>query len=164
MTWIEPTRRLAFAPPFTYEGRYGASVVSLVLGGYLFLNANLGQLALGLSGFGSFPPEQVAIFALQFARMFGARVIGTSSSTAKAERLKQMGAEAVIDYKTKPDWDQETLRLTGGRGADITVEVGGAGTLPRSFMATRLGGSIAVIGLLSGMATLDPMPILRRRR
>jgi NADPH:quinone reductase-like Zn-dependent oxidoreductase len=73
-----------------------------------------------------------------------------------------MGAEAVIDYKATPDWDKETLRLTGGRGADVTVEVGGAGTLPRSFMATRLGGSIAVIGLLSGMATLDPMPILRR--
>jgi NADPH:quinone reductase-like Zn-dependent oxidoreductase len=104
----------------------------------------------------------VSIFALQFARMFGARVIGTSSSAAKAERLKQMGAEAVIDYKATPDWDKETLRLTGGRGADITVEVGGAGTLPRSFLATRLGGSIVVIGLLSGMATLDPMPILRR--
>jgi NADPH:quinone reductase-like Zn-dependent oxidoreductase len=99
---------------------------------------------------------------LQFAKMFGARVIGTSSSAAKAERLKQMGAEAVIDYKATPDWDKEALKLTGGRGADITVEVGGAGTLPRSFMATRLGGSIAVIGLLSGMATLDPMPILRR--
>ncbi len=104
----------------------------------------------------------VSIFALQFARMFGARVIGTSGSAAKAERLKKMGAEAVIDYKTTPDWDKETLKLTGGRGADITVEVGGAGTLPRSFLATRLGGRIAVIGLLSGMATLDPMPILRR--
>lgn len=104
----------------------------------------------------------VSIFALQFARMFGARVIGTSSVAAKAERLKQMGAEAVIDYKTTPDWDKETLALTGGRGADITVEVGGAGTLPRSFMATRVGGTIAVIGLLSGMSTVDPMPILRR--
>ncbi|MBN9512631.1 MAG: NAD(P)-dependent alcohol dehydrogenase [Alphaproteobacteria bacterium] len=104
----------------------------------------------------------VSIFALQFAKMFGARVIGTSSSTAKAERLKKMGAEAVIDYKATPDWDKEALKLTGGRGADVTVEVGGAGTLPRSFMATRLGGRIAVIGLLSGMATLDPMPILRR--
>ncbi len=104
----------------------------------------------------------VSIFALQFARMFGARVIGTSSSAAKAERLKAMGAEAVIDYKATPDWDKESQRLTGGRGADITVEVGGAGTLPRSFNATRIGGRIAVIGLLSGMATLDPMPILRR--
>ncbi len=104
----------------------------------------------------------VSIFALQFAKMFGARVIATSSSAAKAARLKQMGAEAVIDYKATPDWDQQTLKLTDGRGADITVEVGGAGTLPRSFLATRLGGRIAVIGLLSGMAQVDPMPILRR--
>jgi NADPH:quinone reductase-like Zn-dependent oxidoreductase len=92
----------------------------------------------------------VSIFALQFARMFGARVIATSSSAAKAERLKKMGAEAVIDYRATPDWDKETMKLTGGRGADITVEVGGAGTLPRSFLATRLGGRIVVIGLLSG--------------
>ena len=104
----------------------------------------------------------VSIFALQFARMFGARVIATSSSAAKAERLKKMGAEAVIDYRAAPDWDKETMKLTGGRGADITVEVGGAGTLPRSFLATRVGGRIVVIGLLSGMAEVDPMPILRR--
>ncbi|HYD04878.1 MAG TPA: NAD(P)-dependent alcohol dehydrogenase [Reyranella sp.] len=104
----------------------------------------------------------VSIFALQFARMFGARVIATSSSAAKAQRLKAMGAEAVIDYKATPDWDQEALKLTGGRGADIVVEVGGAGTLPRSFMAARLGGRIAVIGLLTGPSQVDPMPILRR--
>ncbi|SKA39869.1 NADPH:quinone reductase [Enhydrobacter aerosaccus] len=104
----------------------------------------------------------VSIFALQFAKMSGARVIATSSSPAKAERLKAMGAEAVIDYRATPDWDREAMTLTGGRGADIIVEVGGAGTLPRSFMAARLGGTISVIGLLSGMATLDPMPILRR--
>jgi NADPH:quinone reductase-like Zn-dependent oxidoreductase len=104
----------------------------------------------------------VSIFALQFARMFGARVIATSSSAAKAERLKKLGAEAVIDYRATPDWDKETMKLTEGRGADITVEVGGAGTLPRSFLATRLGGRIVVIGLLSGMAEVDPMPILRR--
>jgi NADPH:quinone reductase-like Zn-dependent oxidoreductase len=105
----------------------------------------------------------VSIFALQFARLFGARVIATSSSAAKAERLRAMGAEAVIDYRATPDWDKEVMKLTGGRGADITVEVGGAGTLPRSFLATRLGGRIAVIGLLTGAgAEVDPMPILRR--
>ena len=104
----------------------------------------------------------VSIFALQFANLFGARVIATSSSAAKAQRLKQMGAEAVIDYKATPDWDVEALKLTGNRGVDITVEVGGAGTLPRSFLATRVGGRIAVIGLLTGAATVDPMPILRR--
>jgi NADPH:quinone reductase-like Zn-dependent oxidoreductase len=105
----------------------------------------------------------VSIFALQFARLFGARVIATSGSAAKAERLKKMGAEAVVDYRATPDWDKEVMKVTGGRGADITVEVGGAGTLPRSFLATRLGGRIAVIGLLTGAgAQVDPMPILRR--
>ena len=105
----------------------------------------------------------VSIFALQFARMFGARVIATSGSAAKAERLKQMGADAVVDYRATPDWHQEVLRLTAGRGVDITVEVGGAGTLARSFLATRIAGRIAVIGLLAGQgAEVDPMPILRR--
>jgi NADPH:quinone reductase-like Zn-dependent oxidoreductase len=105
----------------------------------------------------------VSIFALQFARMFGARVIATSGSKAKAERAKKMGAQAVIDYRAMPDWDQEVMKLTGGRGVDITVEVGGAGTLPRSFLATRIAGRIAVIGLLTGAgAQVDPMPILRR--
>ena len=105
----------------------------------------------------------VSIFALQFARMFGARVIATSGSKAKADRAKKLGAEAVIDYHEVPDWDQEVAKLTGGRGVDITVEVGGAGTLPRSFMATRIAGRVAVIGLLTGAgAQVDPMPILRR--
>ncbi len=105
----------------------------------------------------------VSIFALQFARMFGARVIATSGSKAKADRAKKLGAEAVIDYRAVPDWDQEVAKLTGGRGVDITVEVGGAGTLPRSFMATRIAGRVAVIGLLTGAgAQVDPMPILRR--
>jgi NADPH:quinone reductase-like Zn-dependent oxidoreductase len=105
----------------------------------------------------------VSIFALQFARMVGARVLATSSSKAKAERLKAMGADAVVDYRATPDWDQEITKLTGGRGVDITVEVGGAGTLPRSLMATRIAGRIAVIGLLTGPgAQIDPMPILRR--
>jgi NADPH:quinone reductase-like Zn-dependent oxidoreductase len=112
-------------------------------------------LALGSGG--------VSIFALQLARMFGARVIATSGSPAKAARLKSMGAEAVVDYRATPDWDKEVLKLTDGRGVDLTVEVGGAGTLPRSFTATRVGGRIAVIGLLTGPgAQVDPMPILRR--
>jgi hypothetical protein len=66
MTWTEPTRRLTFSPRFTYEGHYGASVVALLLGGYLFLNTNLSQLAIGLAGVASYPAEQVAVFLLQF--------------------------------------------------------------------------------------------------
>lgn len=105
----------------------------------------------------------VSIFALQFARLMGARVIATSGVAAKADRLKALGAETVIDYRQVPEWDQAVLAHTDGRGVDLTVEVGGAGTLPRSFQATRIGGRIAVIGLLTGPgAQVDPMPILRR--
>ena len=105
----------------------------------------------------------VSIFALQLARMMGARVIATTGTPAKAERLKALGASAVIDYKTTPDWDKEVLALTNGRGADIVVEVGGPGTLARSFQAARVGGHIPVIGLLTGVGgQIDPMPILRR--
>lgn len=104
----------------------------------------------------------VSVFALQFARAFGARVIATSSQAAKAEKLKALGAEAVIDYKAVPDWEQEVLKLTDGRGVDHTVEVGGAGTFQRSLAATRVGGKIGVIGVLTGPAQVDPTPILRR--
>ncbi len=105
----------------------------------------------------------VSIFALQFARLTGARVIATSGSAAKAQRLKAMGAMAVIDYKAVPEWAGEVQKLTGGRGADIVVEVGGPGTLAQSFQAARLNGRIAVIGLLSGVGgQVDPMPMLRR--
>jgi NADPH:quinone reductase-like Zn-dependent oxidoreductase len=104
----------------------------------------------------------VSVFALQFARIAGARVIATSSQAAKAERLKALGAEAVIDYKAKPDWEQEVLRLTEGRGVDHVVEVGGAGTLQKSLACVRVGGKIGVIGVLTGPAQIDPTPILRR--
>jgi NADPH:quinone reductase-like Zn-dependent oxidoreductase len=105
----------------------------------------------------------VSIFALQIARMTGARVIATSSSPAKAERLKSLGASDVINYRDKPDWAADVQKLTGGRGADIVVEVGGPGTIQQSFLAARNGGRIAVIGLLSGVGgQVDPMPILRR--
>jgi hypothetical protein len=66
MIWTEPTRRLSFSPRFTYEGHYGAAIVALILGAYLFLNTNLSQLAIGLAGVASFPPEQVAVFLLQY--------------------------------------------------------------------------------------------------
>ncbi len=92
----------------------------------------------------------VSIFALQFALMGGARVIATTGSESKMERLQSMGASAVINYKTTPDWDKRVLELTGGIGADHVVEVGGAGTLPRSLRAVRHGGFISMIGVLGG--------------
>jgi NADPH:quinone reductase-like Zn-dependent oxidoreductase len=102
----------------------------------------------------------VSIFALQFARMHGARVIATSSSDAKLARLRELGAFGVINYKTTPDWDAKVLEMTRGEGVDHVIEVGGAGTLPKSIRAVKLGGRISLIGLLAGGAQIDPMPML----
>ena len=102
----------------------------------------------------------VSIFALQFAAMTGARVIGTSSSDAKLDRILSMGASVGINYKTTPEWDKPVREATAGLGADHIVEVGGAGTLPASIKAVRRGGHIALIGVLSGQGEIDPRPIL----
>lgn len=98
----------------------------------------------------------VSIFALQFARIAGARVIQTSSSDAKIERLRAMGANATVNYKTTPDWDKPVRQLTGGVGVDHVVEVGGAGTLPLTSKAVKRGGHIALIGVLAGGSQFDP--------
>ncbi len=105
----------------------------------------------------------VSVFALQFARGMGARVICTSSSDAKLERAAALGADATINYASTPDWQDEVRRLTGRAGVDLVVEVGGAGTLGRSMQAARAGGRIAVIGVLTGRADVDPSAILFRR-
>ena len=102
----------------------------------------------------------VSIFALQFAKMHGARVIATSSSDAKLARLKELGASDVINYKTTPEWDQAVLDLTDGLGVDHVVEIGGAGTLPRSINAVKTGGIVSLIGILSGAGQIDPMTLL----
>jgi NADPH:quinone reductase-like Zn-dependent oxidoreductase len=94
----------------------------------------------------------VSIFALQFAKAAGARVIATSSSDAKLERLKALGADHLINYKDTPAWGPKALELTRGKGVDTVVEIGGAGTLDQSMMATRVGGHIALIGILAGYA------------
>lgn len=94
----------------------------------------------------------VSIFALQFARMMGARVIATSSSDAKLERLREMGAEHTINYRSEPAWGQRVKELTGGQGVDQVIEVGGPGTLPESIEAVRIGGHISLIGVLTGRA------------
>ena len=104
----------------------------------------------------------VSLFALQFARMAGARVIATSSSDAKLARARELGASDGINYKTTPDWDVAARNLTEGLGVDHVVEVGGAGTLPRSIKAVRLGGHIALIGVLTGGGEVDPRPLLMK--
>lgn len=103
----------------------------------------------------------VSIFGLQIARMTGARVIITSSDDAKLARARELGANETINYRQNPDWDKAVLDLTGGRGVDASIEVGGAETLPRTINATRNGGSIALIGVLTS-GTIDPSAIMRK--
>lgn len=94
----------------------------------------------------------VSVFALQFAKAAGATVIATSSADAKLERMKALGADHLINYKEVPAWGMKVLELTGGTGVDCVVEIGGAGTLDQSMMATRVGGHVALIGVLAGFA------------
>lgn len=94
----------------------------------------------------------VSIFALQFARAAGARVIATSSSDEKLEKLKELGATHVINYKDTSDWGRKAFELTGGRGVDEVVEIGGPGTLDQSIDASALGGHISLIGVLTGIS------------
>ncbi len=94
----------------------------------------------------------VSVFALQFAKAAGARVIATSSSGEKLERLRELGADEVINYNEVTAWGPKALELTGGRGVDTVVEVGGPGTLDQSMLACRVGGHVALIGVLTGVA------------
>ncbi len=99
----------------------------------------------------------VSIFALQFAKLHGARAIITSSSDAKLARARSLGADETINYRTTPDWDAEVFRLTAKAGADHVVEVGGTDTFPKSLRALALGGTISVIGGVSGFASQVPL-------
>ncbi len=92
----------------------------------------------------------VSLFALQFARSMGANVIATSSSDEKLERLRELGARYTINYKADPDWGSTVNELTGGRGVDQVIEVGGPGTVGQSIEAVRVGGLISLIGVLTG--------------
>lgn len=103
----------------------------------------------------------VSLFALQFAKASGARVIATTSSEQKAERLYAFGADAVINYSSTPDWDAAVLELCHGLGVDRVIEVGGGGTFERSIASTRVGGHISCVGFLSGQGGgPGPTPLL----
>ncbi len=99
----------------------------------------------------------VSIFSLQIARMLGARVLITSSRDDKLARARAIGAHELINYVATPDWDKAARALTGGTGVDHVVEVGGAGTLEKSLRAVRVGGTVSVIGVLSGGAGTVPV-------
>jgi NADPH:quinone reductase-like Zn-dependent oxidoreductase len=133
---------LPLAPHLSY-----AEGASLVCAGVTAWNAVVtkGKISAGetvlVQGSGG-----VSLFALQFAKLSGARVIATTSSQSKAERLLALGADAVVNYTTTPEWHSEVLRLTGGHGVDLVAEVGGDATLARSMQAARVGGRIILIG------------------
>lgn len=93
----------------------------------------------------------VSLFAVQLAKALGARVIATTSSPEKAERLRQLGADHVIDYRTTKEWGKQVRALTDGRGVDRVVEVGGANTLAQSVQAIAYGGQISLVGILAGV-------------
>jgi NADPH:quinone reductase-like Zn-dependent oxidoreductase len=104
----------------------------------------------------------VSIFALQFASVYGARTIITSSSDEKLNRAKELGADDLINYKEREDWDKAVLDLTSKNGVDYVVEVGGAGTLQRSVNAVKMGGQVAVIGVLAGKGDFNPTAVLMK--
>jgi len=106
----------------------------------------------------------VSIFALQFAKLKGARVLGISSSDAKLQRACSLGLDEALDYGETSEWDRWVMEKTGGEGVDLVVEVGGVGTLPRSLRAVKMGGAIAQIGVLSGPAEPVPIPTILHKQ
>lgn len=120
------------------------------------LKAGDSVLVLGTGG--------VSIAALQIAKAMGARVIVTSSSDKKLERARLLGADEVINYQKNPDWGMQVLALTKGRGIDHIVEVGGPGTLGQSLQAVRVGGHIALIGVLTGRDGQVPTALLMAKQ
>ena len=103
----------------------------------------------------------VSIFALQFSKLVGARVVLVSGSDEKIERATALGADECVNYRAHPDWHEKVLAITDGAGVDLAVEVGGAGTLERSVAATRVSGRIALIGVLTG-GEMNPVMIMRK--
>jgi NADPH:quinone reductase-like Zn-dependent oxidoreductase len=106
----------------------------------------------------------VSIFALQFARLMGMKVLGVSSSDEKLEHARALGLHAGLNYRQTPEWDRWVLEQTDGEGVDLVVEVGGVGTLPRSLRAIRMSGTIAQIGILSGPSEQLPLPTILHKQ
>ena len=103
----------------------------------------------------------VSIFGLQIAKMIGARAIITSSSDAKLARAAELGADELINYRETPDWQAKVLELTNGVGVDVTIETGGGGTLEKTIEATCVGGTISLIGVLTG-GSINPSSVMRK--
>lgn len=120
------------------------------------LKAGQTVLTLGTGG--------VSVFGLQIAKLHGVRVIVTSSSDEKLERVRELGADDTINYRTNPEWHEEVLKLTDGVGVDNVIEVGGAGTLQKSLACAKVSGRVSLIGVLSGTdGMINPLPALFNR-
>ncbi|MBW4540847.1 MAG: NAD(P)-dependent alcohol dehydrogenase [Myxacorys chilensis ATA2-1-KO14] len=104
----------------------------------------------------------VSIFALQFAKVFGAKIIITSSSDEKLNRAKALGAHETVNYKTYPDWEKKVYELTEREGVDQVIEVGGSGTLEKSLRSVRVGGRVSLIGILAGVGEVNHTQILMK--
>ncbi len=103
----------------------------------------------------------VSMFALQYARAAGARVIATTSSESKAEKLRDFGADHVVNYVERPEWQHDVRRATDGPGVDRVVEVGGPGTIQRSVASTIVGGHVAIVGFAGGAeGVLNPLALM----
>ncbi len=161
-------RELAVAPataftraPAGYDHREAATLPCAALTAWRALVPN-GPLKAGdhvlVQGTGG-----VSVFALQFAKAMGATVIATSSSDDKLERLRALGADHLVNYKAEPKWGAKARELSNG-GVDHVVEIGGAGTLPQSIAAARLGGHISLIGVLAGLAGQVPTALLMQKQ
>lgn len=160
--WVVTPARWFTRAPRGYSHLEAATLTTAGLTAWRALVVNGGLkagdvvLALGTGG--------VSIFALQIAKAMGATVIITSSSDEKLERARSLGADHTINYRTTEQWADSVLEFTDGRGADHVIEVGGAGTLPQSIAACRIGGHIALIGVLTGRGGEIPTGLLMRRQ
>ena len=148
-TAVAPASAFTLAPA-GYSAEEAATITTAGLTAWRALVPNGGLkagdsvLVLGTGG--------VSIWALQIARAMGARVLATSSSDAKIEKLRALGAEFTVNYRARADWGLAVREWTGGRGVDHVLEVGGPGTLPQSIEAAKIGGHIHLIGVLTGRA------------
>jgi NADPH:quinone reductase-like Zn-dependent oxidoreductase len=138
---------VALPPGYSYEEGATLPCAGVTAYNALFEGAHVGPgstvLVQGTGG--------VSIFALQLTKAAGGRVILTSSSAAKRERAAALGADHVLDYRATPEWGKAALDWTGGRGADVVVEVGGPGTFDQSVAALCYGGTMGLLGVLTGI-------------
>jgi NADPH:quinone reductase-like Zn-dependent oxidoreductase len=139
---------LAIPPHLSFEQAATLPCAAVTAWNGLFVSGNLqpGQTLL-LQGTGG-----VSLFGLQFGKIAGATIVLISSSDAKLERARAMGAHHTINYRTEPDWEKSVLQVTAGRGVDLTLEVGGTGTLAKTLKATAYAGHVSLIGVLAGIS------------